>query len=94
MSLLKRQIANVAVAGERERGSDGVVLVRQVNDENEISWTKLSDVKPVELQDKLADLLTEEGELYVFVAQVENNDKVHVWKMTRAEMLSFDSQES
>lgn len=93
MSSLKRLVAHAAVAGERERGSDGVVFIRKVEGNSVVTWIKLNEVAPAELQDKLEDLLTEEGGLYVFVVQMEDdNNKVHLWKMTRAEILSVDSE--
>lgn len=85
---LQERVTEVAFAGERAHGSDGAVLVRKIpNEEEEVVWVRLTDLKPPELQEHLADLLTEEGSTCVFVVQVEENTQAHIWKLARSNML-------
>ena len=82
-------IYETAVKGERERGSDGLVLYEpKAVDGVHIEWVKLNDVEPEELKENVTDLLSEEGDTFAFVMEVHGRE-AHLWKIPRSEMLKI-----
>lgn len=83
----RKKIYEVAARGEYDHGSDGVVMYEpELEETMRIQWVRLSDVKPLDFQEQLRDLLSEESKLFAFVMQVEG-PAAHLWKIPRVDIL-------
>ena len=84
---IRKEIYCVAAKGEQDHGPDGVVMYEPALEESlRFRWVQLTDVKPDELRNTLREFLAEEGNLVAFVMEVRE-DKAHIWKIPRGDIL-------
>jgi hypothetical protein len=84
---LRDVVCKVAVQGEWETGSDGLVLLERESEK--IKWVKLADLPSDELREAVAEILTEEGGAHFLVLDEDTQKRhVHIWKITRKEAAS------
>jgi hypothetical protein len=84
-------VANTVLNGERERGSGGVVMLAKTP-ELKATYALVTEIPSAELREVVEDLLTEDGNEYVYVLEgertVEDTRNVHIWKMSRIEVVA------
>ena len=73
---------DAAALGERERGSDGVVLLDRA--ENAVSYVLLREIESFELRERLEEMLSAEGEDFFFVLERVDGSN-HIWKISKLE---------
>lgn len=86
MNDVHTRICQVAVDGEREHGSDGVVYYDVAS--GTIGWRKLADMYPDQLRDDVGAMLTEYGNDNFFVCQLDDR-RMHVWQLPRMRALEM-----
>lgn len=69
-----------AMHGEETRGSDGVVYYNKA--ENIVRYMKIHEIQSEELQERVADIVTDEGRDYYFVLE-EIERVMHIWKIPK-----------
>lgn len=84
-------VADTVLNGERERGSGGVVMLAGAP-ELKATYALVNEIPSAELREVVEDLLTEDGNEYVYVLEgertVEDARNVHIWKMSRIEVVT------
>lgn len=83
-------IAKAAWDGENARGNGGVV-VRSYKDG--IRYSLVHELPFDEMRESIEDMLTEEGDQFVFVLQ-EEEKTLHVWKLPRTKVVELMSEAS
>ena len=84
---LLRAIVRVVAEGERMRGTGGVIVYA---DASNVRYMLVRELGTEELRERVEDMLSDEGDEYVFALKDENK-ATHIWKLPRvkiAEMLS------
>lgn len=74
------QIIKIGLNGESVRGNNGAVLIDEEN--NEMVYLLSHEFKPQDFCDKLSDLLSEDGNDYMYIVH-KTKDAMHISKIPR-----------
>ena len=87
-----RAFLYVAASGEQVRGSPGCVIVKTST--SEAKYVLLNEVEPLEIQNRVRDLIEEEEEEHYYIL-FEEEQNVHIVKVSKrdaaSEMLGINS---
>ena len=82
-------IVKAAWDGESARGNGGVVVRSH---KNGIHYLLVNELPFDEMRESIEDMLSEEGDQFVFVVQ-EEEKTLHVWKMPRTKVVEMMSRQ-
>ena len=77
---LTQKILQIAMQGEHARGNNGAVLIDTVS--NDVVYLLTHEFKPETFCDKLQDMLSEDGNEYIYIVHKEEK-AMHISKMKR-----------
>jgi hypothetical protein len=84
-------VVQTVIEGEKNRGSNGVVLLARTPTLS-ATYALVTELPSAELREVVEDLLSEDGNQFVYVLEgertVEEERNVHIWKMSRIEVVA------
>ena len=79
------RLRETVIRGETTHGTDGLVLLNREKDN--IEYIPLQSITDSGLHDKISDMLTEQGNQFVFVLEESGNQSFNIWKFSRTFLL-------
>lgn len=89
---LNRDIFKTLIVGEAARGSGGIAHVMMQTPPT-IRYLLVHDIVHQELREAVQEVLSEEGDRFMFVVEEDADSKFHLWKVPRRTVAEYNIDE-